>query len=177
MLSSGSWKNSSFRPYSLSTPPARLILGRRNPYSAYLMWVKDKLSSLGFEEFDGPLVENEFWNGDALFMPQFHSARDIHDVYYVKNPSHAHFIEEPYLSQVAATHENGWTTGSRGWQCGFDHEFTRRQVMRSQALFFRQKLCQKRKSLVNILVLSVVSDTIKLMLLTELTFTKQKELF
>ena len=145
MLSSGSWKNSSFRPYSLSTPPARLILGRRNPYSAYLMWVKDKLSSLGFEEFDGPLVENEFWNGDALFMPQFHSARDIHDVYYVKNPSHAHFIEEPYLSQVAATHENGWTTGSRGWQYGFDHEFTRRQVMRSQGTVLSAKTLPKAK--------------------------------
>lgn len=139
MLSSGSWKQGSFRPYSLNTPPARLLLGRKNPYAAYLQWVKDKLSSLGFEEFDGPLVENEFWNGDALFMPQFHSARDIHDVYYIKNPSHAKSIEEPYLQQVAQTHENGWDTGSRGWQYTFDHEFTRRQVMRSQGTVLSAK--------------------------------------
>ncbi len=79
MLSDGSWKNSTFRPYSLKVPPARLMVGRRNPYAEYLQWVKDKLVALGFEEFDGPLVESEFWNGDALFMPQFHSARDIHD--------------------------------------------------------------------------------------------------
>lgn len=139
MLSSGSWKQASFRPYSLNTPSARLIPGRRNPYGSYLQWVKDKLCSLGFEEFDGPLVENEFWNGDALFMPQFHSARDIHDVYYVKNPSHAKRIEEPYLSQVAQTHENGWSTGSRGWRYSFDHEFTRRQVMRSQGTVLSAK--------------------------------------
>ena len=139
LLQSGDWKTQSFRPYSLNTPSARLIIGRSNPYADYLRWVKDKLSSLGFEEFDGPLVENEFWNGDALFMPQFHSARDIHDVYYVKNPSHAKSIEEPFLSQVAATHENGWNTGSRGWRYSFDHEFTRRQVMRSQGTVLSAK--------------------------------------
>ena len=132
MLQTGSWKNGSFRPYGINAPTSRLIPGRRNAYSEYLQWVKDKLTALGFEEFDGPLVENEFWNGDALFMPQFHSARDIHDVYYVKDPVHAKMIEEPWLSQVAATHENGWKTGSRGWGYTFDHEFTRRQVLRSQ---------------------------------------------
>ena len=132
MLKSGSWKGATFRPYGVDAPTSRLIPGRRNAYANYLQWVKDKLISLGFEEFDGPLVENEFWNGDALFMPQFHSARDIHDVYYVKEPRHAKRIEEPWLSQVAKTHEDGWNTGSRGWGYTFDHEFTRRQVLRSQ---------------------------------------------
>lgn len=132
MIQTGAWKNGTFRPYGINAPTSRLIPGRRNAYSEYLQWVKDKLAALGFEEFDGPLVENEFWNGDALFMPQFHSARDIHDVYYVKDPVHAKSIEEPWLSQVAATHENGWKTGSRGWGYTFDHEFTRRQVLRSQ---------------------------------------------
>lgn len=132
MIASGSWKNGSFRPYGINAPTSRLIPGRHNAYGNYLQWVKDKLTALGFEEFDGPLVENEFWNGDALFMPQFHSARDIHDVYYVKDPVHCKKIEEPWLSQVARTHEDGWTTGSRGWGYEFDHEFTRRQVLRSQ---------------------------------------------
>ena len=132
LLSSGKWKNASFRAYGLNAPVSRLITGRPNSYADYIRWVKDKLVSLGFEEFDGPLVENEFWNGDALFMPQFHSARDIHDVYYVKEPSHCKEIEEPYLSNVARTHENGGETGSRGWNYSFDHEFTKRQVLRSQ---------------------------------------------
>ncbi len=132
MLKSGSWRNGSFRPYGVDAPTSRLIPGRRNAYASYLEWVKNKLTALGFEEFDGPLVENEFWNGDALFMPQFHSARDIHDVYYVKDPRHAKKIDEPWLSQVAKVHEDGWTTNSRGWGYSFDHEFTRRQILRSQ---------------------------------------------
>ncbi len=124
MLRDGSWRGRSFREYGVNAPTSRLIPGRRNPYCEYLDSVKDKLVSLGFEEFDGPMVETEFWNSDALFMPQFHSARDIHDVYYVKDPSHAREIEEPYLSRIAGTHEDGWETGSRGWGYRFDRDFT-----------------------------------------------------
>ena len=145
MLAKGSWKGKSFREYNINTPPSRVLLGRRNPYSQYLQWVKDKLSSLGFEEFDGPLVETEFWNGDALFMPQFHSARDIHDVYYLKNAASAKEIEQPWLDQVAETHESGWKTGSRGWGYKFDHDFTRRQVLRSQGTVLSAKQLHKAK--------------------------------
>ena len=132
MLSTGEWRKGVFRSYNISVPPARIIPGRTNPYVQFLESVKDKLCSLGFQEFDGPLVETEFWNGDALFMPQFHAARDIHDVYRIKNPTHAKYIEEPYLSNVAAVHKNGGNSGSRGWNYEFDHEFTKRLIMRSQ---------------------------------------------
>ncbi|TFG82870.1 MAG: phenylalanine--tRNA ligase subunit alpha, partial [Spirochaetales bacterium] len=132
MLESGAWETLNFRSYNIQSRPVRLIPGRRNPYVQFLESVKDKLVSLGFEEFDGSLVETEFWNGDALFMPQFHSARDIHDVYYVAEPIRAKSIEEPYLTQVAAVHENGGSTGSRGWGYTFDRDFTRRLVLRSQ---------------------------------------------
>lgn len=132
MLASGDWKKGTFRGYNITIPPARIIPGRTNPYVQFLESVKDKLCSLGFQEFDGPLVETEFWNGDALFMPQFHAARDIHDVYRIKNPTHAKYIEEPYLTNVANVHRNGGNTGSRGWNYEFDHEFTKRLIMRSQ---------------------------------------------
>ncbi len=131
-LKTGSWKNEVFRNYNINLPPARIISGRTNPYCDFLESVKDKLVGLGFEEFDGPLVETDFWNSDALFMPQFHAARDIHDVYYIKNPTHAKSIEEPFLSRVAEAHETGGTTGSRGWNYSFDRNFTRRLLLRSQ---------------------------------------------
>jgi phenylalanyl-tRNA synthetase, alpha subunit len=153
MLESGSWKGKTFRSYNVKTPPVRLNPGRSNPYAKFLENVKDKLASLGFEEFDGPLVETEFWNSDALFMPQFHSARDIHDVYSIADPSSAggiagnsaggialaKNIDEPWLSNVAAAHENGGKTGSRGWNYGFDREFTRRLILRSQGTVLSAK--------------------------------------
>jgi phenylalanyl-tRNA synthetase alpha chain len=139
MLETGSWKGKTFRAYNVQVPPARLLMGRTNAYSQFLEQTKDKLVSLGFEEFDGPLVETEFWNSDALFMPQFHSARDIHDVYHIAEPASAKKIDEPWLSAVAAAHENGGGTGSRGWGYAFDREFTKRLILRSQGTVMSAK--------------------------------------
>ena len=61
-LQSGQWRDRGFRAYSVNTPPVRVFLGRKNPYVTFLDQLKDKLVSLGFEEFDGPLLETEFWN-------------------------------------------------------------------------------------------------------------------
>ncbi|GHV87825.1 phenylalanine--tRNA ligase alpha subunit [Spirochaetia bacterium] len=143
MLETGAWKGKAFRSYNVKVPPTRLVVGRTNPYAKFLEDVKDKLVSLGFEEFDGPLVETEFWNSDALFMPQFHSARDIHDVYHIAEPEKAKSIEEPWLSNVAAAHENGGKTGSRGWSYNFDREFTRRLILRSQGTVLSAKTLPK----------------------------------
>ncbi|MBN2736401.1 MAG: phenylalanine--tRNA ligase subunit alpha [Spirochaetales bacterium] len=133
------WKKKGFRSYNINVPPSRVLLGRKNPYVAFLEEVKDKLVSMGFQEFDGPLTESEFWNSDALFMPQFHAARDIHDVFYLKEPTHAKEIEQPYLDNVAKAHENGWNTGSRGWGYQFDRDFTRRMILRSQGTVLSAK--------------------------------------
>jgi phenylalanyl-tRNA synthetase alpha chain len=132
MLRDGAWRRHRFRQYNLGLRPARTLIGRRHPYAAFLDRVRDKFTALGFEEMRGDLVENEFWNMDALFMPQFHSARDIHDVYHVKRPTHSREIEAPFGSTVAAAHESGGGTGSRGWRYRFDLERTRRLVLRSQ---------------------------------------------
>jgi phenylalanyl-tRNA synthetase alpha chain len=145
ILETGEWKEKGFRGYNINVPPSRVLLGRKNPYVRFLEELKDKLISLGFEEFDGPLVETEFWNSDALFMPQFHSARDIHDVFYVTDPQSAQEIEEPYLSNVAETHEHGWKTGSRGWNYSFDRNFTKRIIMRSQGTVLSAKTLTKAK--------------------------------
>ncbi len=145
LLASGAWRTARFRAYNLASPPQRVQMGRKNPYVEFLEELKDKLASLGFEEFDGPLLETEFWNSDALFMPQFHSARDIHDVYHLKRPTHAKAIEQPYLDQVAAAHENGWTTGSLGWRYRFDREFTRRLILRSQGTVLSAKQLPKAR--------------------------------
>jgi phenylalanyl-tRNA synthetase alpha chain len=145
ILEKGSWKEAAFRPYNINAPAARLTPGRRNAYVEFLEGVKDKLVSLGFEEFDGGLVETEFWNSDALFMPQFHSARDIHDVYHLAEPAKAKSIEEPYLSAVAATHENGGSSGSRGWDYAFDREFTKRLILRSQGTVLSARQLPKAK--------------------------------
>ncbi|MEC4679421.1 MAG: hypothetical protein VST67_01825, partial [Nitrospirota bacterium] len=132
LLKDGSWRKYSFRKYSIHLRPPRLAVGRRHAYREFLDTVKTKLTSMGFQEMRGELVETEFWDMDALFMPQFHPARAIHDVYFVKHPNHAKHIPEPFLSRVAEVHKNGGTTGSKGWQYSYDSERAKRLVLRSQ---------------------------------------------
>jgi len=132
MLKDGSWKGKRFRRYAIGLPP-RLVGGYRNGYRAFLDRTKATLIGLGFEEMRGSLVENEFWNMDALFLPQFHPAREIHDVYFVEHPTHAKEVQEPHLSNIAAAHEGKHESlGSRGWGYTFDKERTKRLVLRSQ---------------------------------------------
>ena len=132
MLKQGTWKNKKFRSYNIALNPPRQSIGRKHPYKEFLDFVKYKFIGMGFEEMRGPLVENEFWDMDALFMPQFHPARNIHDVYFVKEPTSCKKIEEPFAKQVAAAHKDGGKTGSTGWRYPFDIERAKRLILRSQ---------------------------------------------
>ncbi len=132
MLKDGSWRGKGFRKYNISLPPPRITAGRKHPYREFLDFTKYKLVSMGFEEMRGPLVEAEFWNNDALYMPQFHPARDIHDGYFLSEPSHAKKIDEPFLKNVKAVHQSGGKAKSKGWRYHFSEERAKQLVLRSQ---------------------------------------------
>jgi phenylalanyl-tRNA synthetase alpha chain len=145
MLADGSFRGKAFRRYNMSIRPPRRVAGRRHPYREFLDFVRRKLIGLGFEEMRGEMVESEFWLMDALFMPQFHSARDIHDVYFIKEPTQGPQIEQPYADQVARAHTDGGETGSRGWGYPFDHESSRRLLLRSQGTVLSARWLKKAK--------------------------------
>ena len=132
IIAEGGWQTRGFRKYNINLKPTRQVVGKLHSYREYMDFIKRKMVGLGFQELTGPLVETEFWDMDALFMPQFHSAREIHDVYFVKSPQQARSIEEPFLSNVAAAHENGVPGSVHGWGYKFDRERTKRLVLRSQ---------------------------------------------
>src|SRR3990167_8675920 len=113
ILVSGQWKNKSFRRFDVTSPVPQSAIGKKQPYRAFLDQVRQKFVALGFQEMDGPIVENDFWNMDALFMPQFHSARDIHDAYYVKEPKYGK-VDDFLIKRVKAAHESGGDSGSTG---------------------------------------------------------------
>ena len=131
LLRSGDWRNKTFRRYDVGINVPKIFGGKAQAYRLFLDWVRKKFMSLGFTEMRGPLVESEFWNMDALYMPQFHSARDIHDVLYVKEPKRAK-LDENLVKRVKASHENGFGTGSKGWRYEFDISRTHRMLLRSQ---------------------------------------------
>ena len=131
-LKDQSWRGKPFRKYNIQIPPPRISGGRKHPYKSFLDQVKQKFVSMGFAEARGPLVESEFWDMDALYMPQFHPAREIHDVYFVKGGLADKTIPEELVKRVAAAHQHGGESGSRGWRYPFDTRRTRRLILRSQ---------------------------------------------
>ena len=131
LLKSNALKDKKFRRYDVKINVPSIFAGRKQHYRRFLDEVRQKFIALGFEEMKGPLVETDFWDMDALFMPQFHSARDIHQAYYVKHPKYGK-LDESLVKKVKEAHENGYGTGSKGWRYEFDDKRTHRHMLRTQ---------------------------------------------
>jgi phenylalanyl-tRNA synthetase alpha chain len=130
-IKTGSWKDSKFRPYDVTMPVPLVAPARLHPYTQFINDTRSKLIAMGFQEMTGPWAELEFWNMDALYMPQDHPARGIHDVFRLKKPSRGAVTNKRVLDRVARTHKNGWITGSSGWG-SWNQEQTLNLVLRSQ---------------------------------------------
>ncbi len=132
MIASGEWEKVKLRAYNVSSPVPETFPGKYHPYLRFLRMVKRKLVALGFQEAVGPLVETAFINCDCLYMPQDHPAREIHDLYYLKDPSKASLKQyRDLVKKVAETHENGWKTGSTGWRYKFSLDESSKLILRS----------------------------------------------
>ncbi len=133
LITSHHWKNAVFRKYNIEAPVTPTWPGKKQPYRQFLDELKAKLVALGFKEMNGPIVELMFFNCDALFMPQDHPAREIHDIYFAKTDQLGDLGEyERFIEPVAKTHEDGWKTGSTGWRYEYSRREALRLVLRSQ---------------------------------------------
>jgi len=132
LISSGEWRKVRLARFDIEAPVGATWPGKKQPYLAFLDHLKWRLVGLGFKEMEGPIVELMFFNCDCLFMPQDHPAREIHDIYYVKSPTHGDLTGYlSYLPRVAKTHENGWRTGSTGYGVTYSAQEAKRLVLRS----------------------------------------------
>lgn len=131
MLNSGEWKNSTFQSYDVSLPAPSLSPGKRHFVRQVIDYIRRFWVELGFKEMQGDYLELNFWCFDALYQPQDHPARDLADTFYMKTPYKGRLPDPKLVERVKLTHENGWTTGSKGWQYEWDPEFAARTVLRT----------------------------------------------
>jgi len=133
LIKSGNWRNIELRRYNIKAPVNNVWSGKKQPFLRFLDELKYKLVAFGFKEMKGPLVELMFFNFDALYIPQNHPAREIHDIYYVNNHSKGDLSQHVELvNRVKSTHENGWITGSKGWRYQYSIEEAQKLILRSQ---------------------------------------------
>lgn len=67
----------------VTLPGTRRHLGHKHPLSIVLDEVKDIFIGMGFDIVDGPEVEKDYYNFEALNMAKHHPARDTQDTFYI----------------------------------------------------------------------------------------------
>ncbi len=67
----------------VTLPGKKARRGHRHPLTATCDDILAVLSGLGFQPAEGPEVEHDFYNFEALNMPKDHPARDMQDTFYV----------------------------------------------------------------------------------------------
>jgi len=131
MLKTGSWKNKEFRGYDLRGKVPRMSFGKKHFVNEAIGYVKKIWLEMGFKEMKGSLMQTAFWDLDALFVPQDHPAREMQDTFFLSKPAKGKIIDAELFKRVKATHENGWTTGSKGWQYKFSEEKSQENLLRT----------------------------------------------
>ena len=67
----------------VTLPGKRKFLGHRHPLNIVLDDIEEIFIGMGFNVVDGPEIENDYYNFEALNMPKYHPARDTQDTFYV----------------------------------------------------------------------------------------------
>ena len=108
---SGEWKNANLRKYDVTKLPKKAYPGKIHPYQRIIGEMREILLEMGFTELYGGIVQQSYWNFDALFQPQDHPAREMQDTFYLRETLP---LPKGY-EKVKAMHECGGETSSSGW--------------------------------------------------------------
>ncbi|RKF64263.1 Phenylalanine--tRNA ligase alpha subunit [Golovinomyces cichoracearum] len=141
MLSSGTWKTATFKPYNFKSLGTDQHAGALHPLNKVRHEFRQIFFEMGFEEMPtNRFVETGFWNFDALFVPQQHPARDLQDTFYISDPIRAEkprneknekkYDFEAYWNNIRDVHQEG-KFGSIGYRYPWAEEESLRLVLRT----------------------------------------------
>ncbi len=131
LIRTGNWRKVKLRKFNVEAPGPEVLLGKIHPAQQIIQQIREIFLEMGFTEIRGSIVQTAFWNFDALFQPQDHPARDMVDTFYLSKPNKGKLPDKKSVKAVASTHENGWTTGSRGWEYSWSPEEAKRLLLRT----------------------------------------------
>ena len=107
--------------------PKKAYPGKIHPYQRIIAEMREILLEMGFEELYGGIVQQSFWNFDALFQPQDHPAREMQDTFYLRET-----LPLPTgYEKVKAMHISGGETSSTGWGGVWKEEKAEQCVLRT----------------------------------------------
>ena len=69
----------------VTMPGKKAEMGKKHPLSIVLDEIKEIFLGMGFDIADGPEVEYDYYNFEALNIPKNHPARDTQDTFYIND--------------------------------------------------------------------------------------------
>ena len=69
----------------MTLPGRRVLLGKKHPITQILDEIIDIFSRLGFEVVEGPEVELDYYNFEALNIPRGHPAREMQATFFISD--------------------------------------------------------------------------------------------
>ncbi len=87
------------------TAPERKETGHLHPITAMIREIVTIFGELGFSVGEGPEVETEFYNFDALNVPAHHPSRDMQDTFWLKPKSAGKLLRTHTTALTARTLE------------------------------------------------------------------------
>jgi phenylalanyl-tRNA synthetase alpha chain len=69
----------------ISLPGRRATPGKTHPISQITQEICSILERMGFSVAEGPEVETDYYNFEALNVPKYHPARDMQDTFYISD--------------------------------------------------------------------------------------------
>jgi phenylalanyl-tRNA synthetase alpha chain len=143
MLKSNKWKDLKFKDYNFNALGAVSHSGNLHPLLKVRAQFREILFEMGFEEMPtNQFVESSFWNFDALFQPQQHPARDMHDTFFLKDPAQCKSVPEDYCAKVKSAHETG-VDGSIGYRYDWSLEESKKNILRTHTTAVSSKMLYK----------------------------------
>ena len=77
-------QNSKKEKIDITLPGKKIATGHLHPLTKALREINDIFLQMGFETVEGPEIESEYYNFDALNIPKDHPARDMWDTFWLR---------------------------------------------------------------------------------------------
>ena len=89
----------------VTLPGRRVPLGHLHPLTLALNRIKDIFLDMGFSIEEGPEIEKDYYNFEALNLPKDHPARDMQDSFYITEDILMRTQTSPVQARTMQSHE------------------------------------------------------------------------
>lgn len=140
LKSEKNWKGKKYRRYDVEGSVPHITGGKRHFVNQSADYIRKIWTDLGFDETTGNIIQQSFWNFDALFTAQDHPVREMQDTFFIDKKED--LPDKRIVEKVKIAHEQG-VDGSKGWQYKWEEEKAKQMVLRTHTTGLSAQVLEK----------------------------------